>query len=1349
MEMLGVQSMEAEYEKALSTAESLDCILSSENQSKDISLIQSTKVCKRKSQSTDDQLCKSSVSQAENFGFEDLATSTVKPSAGSLDKTPERLYKKEELDSEKKNKMKKLKAPNCSCMVADCDQCPDLVRHRLCMKAGIVLSDFLAQTDMRSAADILLTDMQSKFEILSDICSDSTNSLNDFGLPNEKSLVKNGHIHDPQLLYTCLEAGCIKAESYLHQKDFNKVHQVWKTFQNLEKSGSLKNVLHSNILLTRLALCDASGYMLSLHEPQTKLNQSETGSRINQSDIDKKMEDTTQKLENLSIKPRRKVSFEGEDESWTITGTCMKIAKKITKFAEDMMSPVAKSVMDSVNTPKSQFIAKKSKVALTTPATNRMMVLEQLMASDEEDDMLVFPEPKPVTPRVAPKSSKSSRIKSKCKTEPRNPSSKKPAFTIAEDPVDEKSIACKLNFPAQTSDDMSGSNTVDNSHVEQIKRKPRKMKKEKCSSTSAINDTEGQTDEDVDSKDKTRKSGIPKRSGRKPVGDKIKNVEKSTENSIVMLNADESNKTGNSINVLREKGADGDTGQLEKLNSGLNQIKNDVFDFGLEASPVVAKVSKTGRGKQTKGSQRGKKASGVPRKPSNEDEQNVCMEVDNKENESIPKAKTSSRRGRPKRGPDNTEMVRKNSDELDECELEISLEELTLDDDRYSDIGDNDTERARDVSLPEPVIEQGELVVGQLDDIEVKLDIDLEPIEIMRGETVPKSKAGNKSRKRGKAVAAKADDAYEEDTVGTTESKKEEGSSSGEDSHDTSRTVEKMRSGRLASMNELTHMDLMDEPRVSCVEMDASEDRSPCGSDIISALECLYERLCKFPPNPQHSDVCHMLALHYLDTDPQRAAFLLSDAMAVTFRHQVLLNLGRKAKRESKSSCASVSKAGHVQDGMLFSGDDLKLSDMVKSIPEDWCVVQLSVVSVGLPWKQMILTRFVKDEEPVILKLPGFSSPQGRHILKDFSTLLEQNADSAKIESTTEWWSTRRKLDTDMENLVDRIEKHWLGCWRCAVLPGEFSEKTLDLACNDVNKITKKVVTRKDIELLLLAHKAGTEKEIGQCITDILGVHSSNIDSIVSILKKYSNKGTDKKDNQHKILILDKTVQHLPWESIPILSDKSVSRMPCLSHMVTQLNNLQTQKKSVFLKGVNPRNTFYILNPDSDLPRTQDFFKDWFESEKGWTGVIGCRPSSEQFIDALTNKDFLIFCGHGSGGRIFSSDEIEKLTARAVTMLMGCSSGRLLVKGQLEPSGMMISYFLAGCPSMVANLWDVTDKDIDKFTENLIKTWMSSNHGTYLTKLVQSSRAVCKLKYLNGLAPVVYGLPVFINKGKK
>lgn len=67
---------------------------------------------------------------------------------------------------------------------------------------------------------------------------------------------------------------------------------------------------------------------------------------------------------------------------------------------------------------------------------------------------------------------------------------------------------------------------------------------------------------------------------------------------------------------------------------------------------------------------------------------------------------------------------------------------------------------------------------------------------------------------------------------------------------------------------------------------------------------------------------------------------------------------------------------------------------------------------------------------------------------------------------------------------------------------------------------------------------------------------------------------------------------------------------------------------------------------------------------------------------------------------------------------------------------------------MVANLWDVTDKDIDKFTAELIQNWLSACQGTYLSREVQKARSVCKLKHLNGFAPVVYGLPVFINNGR-
>lgn len=62
---------------------------------------------------------------------------------------------------------------------------------------------------------------------------------------------------------------------------------------------------------------------------------------------------------------------------------------------------------------------------------------------------------------------------------------------------------------------------------------------------------------------------------------------------------------------------------------------------------------------------------------------------------------------------------------------------------------------------------------------------------------------------------------------------------------------------------------------------------------------------------------------------------------------------------------------------------------------------------------------------------------------------------------------------------------------------------------------------------------------------------------------------------------------------------------------------------------------------------------------------------------------------------------------------------------------------------MVGNLWDVTDVDINKFTENVLRLWFKKSHKLSLTQCIVQSRNVCDMKYVNGGAPVVYGMPVF------
>ena len=77
-------------------------------------------------------------------------------------------------------------------------------------------------------------------------------------------------------------------------------------------------------------------------------------------------------------------------------------------------------------------------------------------------------------------------------------------------------------------------------------------------------------------------------------------------------------------------------------------------------------------------------------------------------------------------------------------------------------------------------------------------------------------------------------------------------------------------------------------------------------------------------------------------------------------------------------------------------------------------------------------------------------------------------------------------------------------------------------------------------------------------------------------------------------------------------------------------------------------------------------------------------------------------------------------------------------------------------PTLVANLWDVTDRDIDKFAQSVfdkialnaeqVRDWRgreTTGRTSVVTALGQS-RDSCKLKYLTGAAPVIYGIPFYL-----
>ena len=260
-------------------------------------------------------------------------------------------------------------------------------------------------------------------------------------------------------------------------------------------------------------------------------------------------------------------------------------------------------------------------------------------------------------------------------------------------------------------------------------------------------------------------------------------------------------------------------------------------------------------------------------------------------------------------------------------------------------------------------------------------------------------------------------------------------------------------------------------------------------------------------------------------------------------------------------------------------------------------------------------------------------------------------------------------------------------------------------------------------------------------------------------------------------LILDENLVRLPFEGIETFRGKTVCRIPSLPFAITRLCRMNPLHSDSFPQ-IDPSQTNYVIDPESNLAATQKCISTVLSSisernDWNWAGVIGENPPKEFMEKSLKEKNSLyLYFGHGAGERFFSRTDVEHVLGsgerkdkeldlddihqcRSSMILMGCSSGDLVsvnsdrgvrsLVNQMhyEPEGAALSYLCAGAPCVVGNLWDVTDRDIDRFSVSLLEG-IFQNNKTHMNiaKCVASSRNACKLKYIVGAAPVVYGIPV-------
>jgi separase len=131
--------------------------------------------------------------------------------------------------------------------------------------------------------------------------------------------------------------------------------------------------------------------------------------------------------------------------------------------------------------------------------------------------------------------------------------------------------------------------------------------------------------------------------------------------------------------------------------------------------------------------------------------------------------------------------------------------------------------------------------------------------------------------------------------------------------------------------------------------------------------------------------------------------------------------------------------------------------------------------------------------------------------------------------------------------------------------------------------------------------------------------------------------------------------------------------------------------------------------------------------------------------NAAGEMQLFLYFGHGHGQQYLSAGFDRANNKCAASLLMGCSSGASTPQGLYRSKCAPFSYIEAGCPAAIANLWDVTDKDIDRFSESLLRRWTQAKQRPQcIADAVAGARGDTRLPYLTGAAPVCFGVPVSV-----
>jgi hypothetical protein len=336
-------------------------------------------------------------------------------------------------------------------------------------------------------------------------------------------------------------------------------------------------------------------------------------------------------------------------------------------------------------------------------------------------------------------------------------------------------------------------------------------------------------------------------------------------------------------------------------------------------------------------------------------------------------------------------------------------------------------------------------------------------------------------------------------------------------------------------------------------------------------------------------------------------------------------------------------------------------------------------------------------------------------------------------ESKRNWWLGRYELQNRLTVVVDKING-----WLRLVVPFIFNGEVGGTCKVKMHGIVAPLGI--DLSILVSAIQASNIQVADICkILKALDFAEGDIESLSTMIdgSKIPICGDPFDPFSAPLIVercpllisIDRYLHDFPWEACANLKD----------HLVLRSLGMRSAAVRAF------SNISAVLNPGGDLKRTEEQLIPLLAEIQLKESIIGRAPSTNEMRDMLVKGDLVLYFGHGSGELYLSAPDIASLPSCASAFLFGCSSGRLKALGEYNPEGALLAFRSAASPLVLANLWDVTDRDIDKLTAQFLRRLPLTGVGLPVGKgaeecaeALESSRSVCLLQLLNGTAPVLF-----------